>query len=177
MEAFLPLIAGVARVYRSSPTITSTELMQEGVVGLLRALERFDPSMGVPFWGYASWWVRQAMQQLIAELTNPSAGSILSAATPPSSASSPKKLLVLPSGLLLGLLVGLVLAFVLDRRHRRILGPRHPALDDRELIGIEPGQRVVVAQHRSQPFADTAQQLVADAVTERIVDRLEMVEA
>jgi RNA polymerase sigma factor (sigma-70 family) len=45
--------------------------MQEGVVGLLRALERFDLSLGVPFWGYASWWVRQAMQQLIAELTRP----------------------------------------------------------------------------------------------------------
>ena len=71
IEAFLPLIAGVARLYRSSPTITRTELMQEGVVGLLRALERFDLSMGVPFWGYASWWVRQAMQQLIAELTRP----------------------------------------------------------------------------------------------------------
>jgi RNA polymerase sigma factor (sigma-70 family) len=45
--------------------------MQEGVVGLLRALERFDPTLGVPFWGYAGWWVRQAMQQLIAELTRP----------------------------------------------------------------------------------------------------------
>jgi RNA polymerase primary sigma factor len=45
--------------------------MQEGVVGLLRALERCDPERGVPFWGYASWWVRQAMQQLIAELTRP----------------------------------------------------------------------------------------------------------
>jgi RNA polymerase primary sigma factor len=71
VEAFLPLIAGVARVYRGSATISRTELMQEGVVGLLRALERFDTSLGVPFWGYASWWVRQAMQQLIAELTRP----------------------------------------------------------------------------------------------------------
>jgi RNA polymerase primary sigma factor len=71
VETFLPLIAGVARVYRGSATITRTELMQEGVVGLLRALERFDSSLGVPFWGYASWWVRQAMQQLIAELTRP----------------------------------------------------------------------------------------------------------
>jgi RNA polymerase sigma factor (sigma-70 family) len=47
------------------------ELMQEGVVGLLRALERYDAELGVPFWGYASWWVRQAMQQLVAELTRP----------------------------------------------------------------------------------------------------------
>jgi RNA polymerase primary sigma factor len=71
VEAFLPLIAGVARVYRGSPTISRLELMQEGVVGLLRALERYDPNLGVPFWGYATWWVRQAMQQLIAELTRP----------------------------------------------------------------------------------------------------------
>jgi RNA polymerase sigma factor (sigma-70 family) len=71
VEAFLPLIAGVARVYRGSPSITRVELMQEGVVGLLRALERYDPTLGVPFWGYATWWVRQAMQQLIGELTRP----------------------------------------------------------------------------------------------------------
>jgi RNA polymerase sigma factor (sigma-70 family) len=71
VEAFLPLIAGVARVYRGSPTITRLELMQEGIVGLLRALERYDPVLGVPFWGYAAWWVRQAMQQLVAELTRP----------------------------------------------------------------------------------------------------------
>jgi RNA polymerase sigma factor (sigma-70 family) len=71
VEAFLPLIAGVARVYRGSQTITRLELMQEGVVGLLRALERYDPALAVPFWGYAAWWVRQAMQQLIAELTRP----------------------------------------------------------------------------------------------------------
>jgi RNA polymerase sigma factor (sigma-70 family) len=71
VEACLPLIAGVARVYRGSEMITRLELMQEGVVGLLRALERFDLDLGVPFWGYAVWWVRQAMQQLIAELTRP----------------------------------------------------------------------------------------------------------
>jgi RNA polymerase sigma factor (sigma-70 family) len=71
VEAFLPLIAGVARVYRGSETIARLELMQEGVVGLLRALERYDPTLGVPFWAYAAWWVRQAMQQLIAELTRP----------------------------------------------------------------------------------------------------------
>ena len=41
------------------------------MVGLLRALERYDPTLGVPFWGYASWWVRQSMQQLVAELTRP----------------------------------------------------------------------------------------------------------
>jgi RNA polymerase sigma factor (sigma-70 family) len=71
VEAFLPLIGSVARNYRSSRQVAHTELVQEGVVGLLRALERYDPALGVPFWGYASWWVRQAMQQLVAELTRP----------------------------------------------------------------------------------------------------------
>jgi RNA polymerase sigma factor (sigma-70 family) len=41
-------------------------------VGVLRALERYDATRGVPFWSYASWWVRQAMQQLVSELTGPS---------------------------------------------------------------------------------------------------------
>jgi len=71
VEAFLPLIAGVARVYRGSQSVSRLELIQEGVVGLLRALERYDAALGVPFWGYAAWWVRQAMQQLTAELTRP----------------------------------------------------------------------------------------------------------
>jgi len=54
VEAFMPLIGSVARIYRSS-----------------RALERYDPTRGTPFWAYASWWVRQAMQQLVSELTRP----------------------------------------------------------------------------------------------------------
>jgi RNA polymerase sigma factor (sigma-70 family) len=71
VEAFLPSIASIARLYRNAPSITMSELMQEGVVGVLRALKRYDPAMEVPFWAYASWWVRQAMQQLVAELSRP----------------------------------------------------------------------------------------------------------
>jgi len=70
VDAFLPLISASARTYRSSH-VQRMELLQEGVVGLLRALERFDPDRGIPFWGYATWWVRQAMQQLVSELTGP----------------------------------------------------------------------------------------------------------
>ncbi|MEA2153977.1 MAG: polymerase primary sigma factor [Solirubrobacteraceae bacterium] len=70
VEAFIPLISATARGYRSGH-VQRLELLQEGVVGLLRALERFEPERGVPFWGYATWWVRQAMQQLVAELTRP----------------------------------------------------------------------------------------------------------
>jgi RNA polymerase sigma factor (sigma-70 family) len=71
VEAFLPLIGGVARNYRAGQGISRLELMQEGVAGLLRALERFDADSPVPFWAYASWWVRQAMQQLVSELSGP----------------------------------------------------------------------------------------------------------
>jgi RNA polymerase primary sigma factor len=60
-----------ARAYRRVTRIDQHELTQEGIVGLLRALERFDPGRGVPFWGYAAWWVRQAMQQLVSELSRP----------------------------------------------------------------------------------------------------------
>jgi RNA polymerase sigma factor (sigma-70 family) len=71
VEAFLPLIASVARVYRNSGSVARVELMQQGVVGLLNALERYDCDRGTPFWAYASWWVRQAMQELVAEMTGP----------------------------------------------------------------------------------------------------------
>jgi len=71
VEAAAPLIASVARIYRGSRAVDRRELMQDGVVGLLRALERFDPTQGTPFWAYASWWVRQAMQQLVSELSRP----------------------------------------------------------------------------------------------------------
>jgi len=70
IESFTPLVASVARIYRRS-SVSRAELMQEGAVGLLRALERYDVELGTPFWAYASWWVRQAMQQLVSELTRP----------------------------------------------------------------------------------------------------------
>lgn len=70
VEAYLPAIGGVARLYRSTAGVGREELLQEGVVGLLRALVRFDPEFGAPFWAYASWWVRQAMQQLVSDLTH-----------------------------------------------------------------------------------------------------------
>jgi RNA polymerase primary sigma factor len=71
IEAFLPLISTVARLYRRSAMVDRAELMQEGVAGLLSALQRFEPDRDTPFWAYAGWWVRQAMQHLTAELTGP----------------------------------------------------------------------------------------------------------
>lgn len=71
VEAYMPLIGSVAHRYRGARAVDHTELMQEGVVGLLRAVDRYDLDRDTPFWAYASFWVRQAMQQLVAELTWP----------------------------------------------------------------------------------------------------------
>lgn len=74
VDAFMPRIAMVARRYRMSSTTTTIErreLLHEGVAGLLTALRHFDTARGTPFWAYASWWVRQAMQQLVAERARP----------------------------------------------------------------------------------------------------------
>ena len=70
IEAFLPAIAGIARAYRGV-TVDRQELIQEGVAGLLLAARRYDTSLNTPFWAYASFWVRKAMQELIGELTRP----------------------------------------------------------------------------------------------------------
>jgi RNA polymerase sigma factor (sigma-70 family) len=71
IDVFWPRIAAVARIYERLPSVSRAELMQEGVAGLLIGLRCYDPSREVPFWSYASWWVRQAMQRLVAELTGP----------------------------------------------------------------------------------------------------------
>lgn len=67
----MPLVARAARNYSGSAGLQTEELVQEGVVGLLIALERYDPQLGYPFWSYASWWVRRRMQRLVAELCLP----------------------------------------------------------------------------------------------------------
>jgi RNA polymerase primary sigma factor len=71
VDAFMPAIGAIARRYDKGALVERNELMQEGVVGLLRAVQRYEPRMNTPFWAYASWWVRQAMQNLVAEVSGP----------------------------------------------------------------------------------------------------------
>ena len=71
VESFLPAIGAVARRFDARGGVQRAELMQSGVAGLLFAARRFDPRMGTPFWGYASFWVRKAMQELVAEVARP----------------------------------------------------------------------------------------------------------
>jgi RNA polymerase primary sigma factor len=71
VEAFLPAIAGMARRFPSGDGVDRQELVQEGVAGLLLAARRYDPALDTPFWGYASFWVRKGMQELVADLIRP----------------------------------------------------------------------------------------------------------
>lgn len=71
VDTFMPLIASVARTYCRVPCVERQEVMQEGVAGLLEAVRRYDANLGTPFWAYAAWWVRQAMQRFVAEMARP----------------------------------------------------------------------------------------------------------
>jgi RNA polymerase primary sigma factor len=71
VEVFLPAIGGLARSFHSAIGVERQELVQEGVAGLLFAARRYDPGLNTPFWAYASFWVRKAMQELVAELARP----------------------------------------------------------------------------------------------------------
>jgi RNA polymerase primary sigma factor len=70
IDAFLPAIASLARGFQAS-RVERSELLQEGVAGLLLAARRYDTRLDTPFWAYASFWVRKAMQELVAELARP----------------------------------------------------------------------------------------------------------
>jgi RNA polymerase primary sigma factor len=70
VETFLPAIAGVALGFQSE-VVEQRELLQEGVAGLLFAARRYDAALNTPFWAYASFWVRKAMQEFVAELARP----------------------------------------------------------------------------------------------------------
>lgn len=71
IQAFLPAIGGLARRFAAGGRVQWSELRQEGIAGLLFATRRYDPRTGTPFWAYASFWVRKAMQDLLAEVTRP----------------------------------------------------------------------------------------------------------
>jgi DNA-directed RNA polymerase sigma subunit (sigma70/sigma32) len=70
VATFLPKIATMARDYRGVRAVGREELIQAGVLGLLRALERYECERANTFWTYARWWVRQAMQELVSSLNN-----------------------------------------------------------------------------------------------------------
>jgi RNA polymerase sigma factor (sigma-70 family) len=70
IDRLLPLVSSLARRFRTEG-LDQTDLVQEGIVGLLRALERYDAARGVPFAAYATWWIRQSLQDARSDFIRP----------------------------------------------------------------------------------------------------------
>ena len=67
IEHNIPLIKKIAKKSITTTTLTDSDLIQEGIFGLVTAIEKFNPALGYKFATYASWWIKQAMFKAVSE--------------------------------------------------------------------------------------------------------------
>jgi len=70
IRANLRLVVKIAKEYRN-PGMTLGDLVAEGNLGLIRAVEEFDPDAGVRFSTYAAWWIKQAIKRAMINAGQP----------------------------------------------------------------------------------------------------------
>jgi RNA polymerase primary sigma factor len=67
VRAQIPLVEMIARRFRHRSSLDISDLIQEGNLGLMRAIEKFDYRRGVRVSTYAVWWIRQSISRAIAD--------------------------------------------------------------------------------------------------------------